>query len=304
MRAKKIIRLGMVIYKNHLPQEERDNINGPCCIEVPDWCQKRLGNFYLYFASHSGHHIKMAYSDNLDGPWHVVDNGVLDISRFTDAYDHIASPDIYIDNRNKKIRMYFHARSRVHGREQWTFLALSNNGIYFDDIYDLPLTPFYLRVFKKGDYFYGMSKGGNLWRSRTGLSLFEQGHNPFHPNSSEEIWHNDPGSIRHVALDLIGGVLEVYYSRIGDAPERILSSLIDVTDPDWTHWRAGKKVEVISALESYEGCDFPTIPSISGAALEPVNQLRDPYLLNYSGRKYLFYTVCGEQGIAFCEVGN
>src|SRR3989344_884408 len=247
MQEIKVKRIGLVISGNDMPIGERDNINGPCCIEVPRWCKQRLGRFYLYFADHQGHHIKLAFSNQLHGPWSIYAGGVLNLSRFTDAYDHVASPDIYIDHENKRIRLYFHARSRMKARQQWTFAAVSDDGINFDDLHDRPLAPFYLRVFRKHGYFYGMSKGGNLWRSEDGLSSFEKGHNPFRPELSDELWHNDPGSIRHVALNAIGDRLEVYYSRIGDAPERILSSRINISDPDWTHWRADTDKEIIRA---------------------------------------------------------
>ena len=302
MQESRIKRIGLVISGDNMPAGEGDSINGPCCIEVPHWCVPRLGSYYLYFADHQGSHIKLAFSNQLHGPWRIHKGGVLNLSHFRDAYDHVASPDIYIDHETRKIRLYFHARSRRKSRQQWTYAAVSDDGINFDDLYDLPLAPFYLRVFHKHGYFYGMSKGGNLWRSEDGLSPFEKGHNPFRPDLSDELWHNDPGSIRHVALNVVGDLLEVYYSRIGDAPERILTSRIGIGDPDWKQWRSDADEEVIRPVEEYEGGKLPVIPSESGPALSGENALRDPYILNSSGKEYLFYTVRGEKGIALCEL--
>lgn len=302
MQEIRVKRIGLVVSGNNMPIGERDNINGPCCIEVPQWCKQRLGRFYLYFADHQGRHIKMAFSDQLHGPWSVYAGGVLSLSRFSDAHDHIASPEIYIDDAGRKLRLYFHARSKSRGRQQWTYAALSDDGIRFDDIYDYPLAPFYLRVFRRHGYFYGMSKGGNLWRSRDGLTLFEPGPNPFRPELSHELWHNEAGSIRHLALNATGDVLGVFYSRIGDAPERIVSSRIHVADPDWNRWSSEGEEEVIRATEPYEGGDLPVTASSSGPAQGEENALRDPYVLNQDGKEYLFYTVRGEKGIALCEL--
>src|SRR5207253_325786 len=35
-----------------------DNINGPSLIRVPDWIEKPLGRYYLYFAHHDGDYIR------------------------------------------------------------------------------------------------------------------------------------------------------------------------------------------------------------------------------------------------------
>ena len=47
------------------------NINGPSVIRVPDWLAKPLGRYYLYFAHHKGTFIRLAYADNLKGPWQI-----------------------------------------------------------------------------------------------------------------------------------------------------------------------------------------------------------------------------------------
>ena len=290
-------RLGLIVSSDFQPGAG-DNINGPCCIEVPSWCSDRLGRFYLYFADHAGVHIKLAYADEIAGPWALRAGGVLDLSGFTDAYDHIASPDVFIDAKTKELHLYFHARSHAHGREQWTFAARSSDGLHFRPAADRALAAFYLKTFPYRGQLYGMSKGGNLWRSTDGLSPFEAGGNPFDRNLSQDHWHNELGSIRHVGLCLDGTCLNVYFSRIGDAPERILRSHIDLGDLDWESWAASPPEEVLRPEESYEGADFPVAVSLSGPARGPENALRDPHILSYLGENYMFYSVCGEQGIA------
>ena len=39
------------------------NIQGPSLIRVPEWVDDPLGAFYLYFADHKGHYIRLAYAD-------------------------------------------------------------------------------------------------------------------------------------------------------------------------------------------------------------------------------------------------
>ena len=47
------------------------NINGPSLIRVPEWVQHPLGRYYLYFAHHQGRYIRLAFADDIEGPWHV-----------------------------------------------------------------------------------------------------------------------------------------------------------------------------------------------------------------------------------------
>lgn len=55
-----------------------DSISGPFLIKVPDWIDEPLGRYYLYFAHHDhGQHIRLAYSDHLQGPWKVYRPGTL-----------------------------------------------------------------------------------------------------------------------------------------------------------------------------------------------------------------------------------
>ena len=101
-----------------------DNINGPSLIRVPDWVQNPLGRYYLYFAHHKGKHIRLAYADDIAGPWKIHEPGVLklseshfpesiDVSTLSKAwqdrlaamktedddplYCHVASPDVLVD---------------------------------------------------------------------------------------------------------------------------------------------------------------------------------------------------------------
>jgi len=278
------------------------NICGPCCIEVPDWVISGLGKYYLYFADHNGDCIKMAYADNLTGPWHMVPGGVLTLDGFLDAYDHMASPEIYIDHKEGCIRLYFHARAQSLGRQQWSFSAISHDGLSFKPEVDYPLAPFYLRVFAYQGSIFGITKGGNLWRSPDGIRPFEKGGNIFSPDFAKDLWHNFPGAARHFGLCLKDDYLEVFFSRIGDAPERIFYSVVTLNTNEWSEWRCGEISELIRPTEPFEGAHLALSNSASGPSSEGENALRDPDVLSTTDGDYLFYSVAGEKGIALAKI--
>lgn len=58
-----------------------DNVQGPSLIRVPDWVEGRLGRYYLYFASHKGDSIRLAYADSLVGPWKIHPGGALALEK-------------------------------------------------------------------------------------------------------------------------------------------------------------------------------------------------------------------------------
>jgi hypothetical protein len=41
------------------------NNQGPSMTRAPDWIERRLGDYCLYFADHKGRYIRLAYADNL-----------------------------------------------------------------------------------------------------------------------------------------------------------------------------------------------------------------------------------------------
>ena len=48
----------------------------------------------------------------------------------------------------------------------------------------------------------------------------------------------------------------------------------------------------------YECVDLAVAPSEPGDVEERVRQMRDPFVFEDEGRTFLFYSTCGEQGIA------
>src|SRR6185436_7686933 len=55
------------------------NVNGPTVIRVPDWVPRPLGRYYMYFGNHMGDFIRLAYADEVTGPWKIHEPGVLHV---------------------------------------------------------------------------------------------------------------------------------------------------------------------------------------------------------------------------------
>jgi hypothetical protein len=107
--------------------------------------------------------------------------------------------------------------------------------------------------------------------------------------------------MRHAAVLKRGDTLLVFWTQVGDVPERILLSRIDLSG-DWQQWRDSAPVEVLRPERSWEGADAPPAPSIRSTAYGQVNQLRDPAVFEEAGAIHLLYAVAGESGIAIAEV--
>lgn len=295
-----------------------ENIQGPSLIAVPSWISERLGNYYLYFADHKGRYIRLAYADELAGPWvvHVPGSLQLEQSHFPTqplqledemleslkrraAQDktrlphdlhkelttpHIASPDVHLDEENRRIVMYFHGLQSPGN--QLTRLATSRDGLIFE-AYSQTLARSYLRVFEYCGNTFGMAMPGQLYRSNG--KGFEEGPRIFNAD------------MRHFGLWVNEDVLHVFWTQVGHTPERILVSSIDISRP-FAEWKESDAYEVMRPERAWEGANAPLEPSIRSVAYGRVNQLRDPAVFEERGRLYLLYAVAGEAGIGIAEL--
>ncbi len=300
-----------------------DNVNGPSVIRVPSWMPNARGRYAMYFAHHMGRHIRLAFADRLEGPWRIHEGGVLPVEQtafmrpqpdppaaLDDFYTHVASPDVVVDEMNRRLILWVHgwwtdgqrwpaepaaARqwARTHGYGQFTQAATSTDGLTFR--VEPPITrTSYVRVFQHDGWWYSMSRLGLLSRSQEPLARFEPGPNPFRDGPYAN-------RIRHVAVLKRDDALYVFFTAIGDMPERILVSKVPLSG-DWAHWLATPPMEVLSPDASYECPALPLAPSEPGDVKGPVRQMRDPAVFEDGGRLVLFYSVCGEQGIAAADI--
>jgi hypothetical protein len=299
------------------------NVNGPTVIRVPSWVQKPLGKYYMYFGNHRGVFIRMAYADALTGPWtihepgvwHVKDSSLYrpqpDSASFGGFNTHFASPETFIDSANRRIVLWAHgwytngerwpaepqaaqAWANKNGYGQFTQSAVSSDGLNFTAQPAITKES-YIRVFQRNGSLYGMSRLGVLLRARDPLASITVGPNAFRdtPYGSNRV--------RHVALVPRGDRLYVLFTVIGDAPERMYMSTIDMTQT-WEDWKVGAPVDVMQPETDYECVRQPIAPSQVGDVAGDVRQIRDPHVLEDEGKTYLFYAICGEQGIAGAEI--
>ncbi|MHA2394256.1 MAG: hypothetical protein ACXAEX_20155, partial [Promethearchaeota archaeon] len=299
------------------------NIQGPSLIKVPQWIDAPYGKYYLYFADHKGQYIRLAYSNKIQGPWKIhvpgslqIENSYyptkppmvnekilnqiktkaeingIDFSKLSHdlitelTTPHIASPDVHVDNENRRIIMYFHGLQDF--AKQVSRVALSKDGILFQALPTV-IGRTYMRIFKHDGFTYAMAMPGQFYRSEDGLTNFEEGPLLFNSN------------MRHSALLIRGNCLYVFWTQVGDTPERILLSTIDILG-DWMEWKESRAVEVLRPEESWEGADAPLEPSVRSVAYGIVNQLRDPAVYVEDDRVFLLYAVAGESGIGLAEI--
>jgi hypothetical protein len=95
--------------------------------------------------------------------------------------------------------------------------------------------------------------------------------------------------------------MNVFFSGIGDAPEHIMMSTIDLQG-DWNTWKASAPIDILTPETSYECPGLPNVPSEAGETEGRAKQMRDPAIFGENGRRFLFYTICGEQRIVAAEI--
>ena len=304
-----------------LEEEIGSNINGPSLIKAPAWIKSPLGKYYLYFADHKGDRIKLAFAENLEGPWKIYTGGTLQLkdSHFLTqrpeipddfdvnelgvrdvhrdhighipkkiddlTYPHIASPDIHVDEINQRIVMYYHGLDEFG--LQKTRVAVSNDGINFLARKKIVGWP-YFRKFSYKDLDYAISMPGVIYKNSGDLEDF---------TIVNQIMDEDT---RHSAVMVDEDKLLIFYTRKGDKPERILLTTIDLTLPS-PLWKTSKPIEVLKPEKEWEGASLPLYKSVASAINIPANQLRDPAIFIEDDKNYLLYSIRGENGIAIVE---
>ena len=304
-----------------LVEEIGSNIQGPSLVKAPNWLKNPLGKYYLYFADHKGDRIKLAYANNLKGPWAVVIGGTLHLrdSHFLtenpkiphdfdidtlgvrDAHKdlvehiphkiddltipHIASPDVHIDNQKKRFIMYFHGLDEFG--LQKTRVAESKDGLNFQVKKKIVGWPYFRKFIYKNKNF-AISMPGIIYEGSEEIDDF---------TIVNQIMEEEA---RHSAVLVNGDRLLIFYTRKGDAPERILLRTVDLTFPV-SEWKATKPIEVLKPEKEWEGALLPNHKSVASAINTPVNQLRDPAVFTEENKNYLLYALRGENGIGIVE---
>lgn len=288
----------LLIDQTMLPEAWLRNVAYPCLIRAPSWVANPLGRYYLFFSTHRHFgDIRLAVADDVLGPWRVRPDPVLE--RYLSW--GVKAPDVVVDAERRRLVLYF-TTGRPAGGETATVAAVSPDGHAFSPVGSY-VGSFYFRVFRFDGSWFAVSKGGRLYRADDPLGPFVPGPDLF-PRARKDPRYNAPGSVRHLAAEVTDAALFLYFSRIGDAPERILKAAVTTSGP-WTGWTAGPPEEVIRPAAPWEGVHAPVGRSIFGAAEGQVHQLRDPYYYrDEDGSRYLLYAAAGEWGIGIARLGE
>lgn len=292
------------------------NIQGPSLIRVPDWVNDPLGRYYLYFADHKGRFIRLAYADQLTGPWNIHTPGSLCLEdsqfptqplqppadtnirtqtshgrllhslEYEGSAPHIASPDVHVNHEERRIYMYYHGL--LSYATQRSRVATSDDGVRF--VAEEPvLCQTYLRIVSFQDTILGMVMPGILYRLAHARGPFEDGQQLFPPEA------------RHHALLTNRDRVYVFWTEVGEAPERIKASVIEQPLNRETI-KVKHLASILKPELEWEGSSAPNEPSVRSVAYGCVNQLRDPCIFVEDGRIYLLYAGGGESAIGIAEL--
>jgi len=161
--------------------------HGPSIMRVPSWLPHPLGKYYAYFGHHKGQFIRLAYADAIAGPWTIYEPGVVPVrdtafyrpqpdppgTQTEQFYTHVASPEIYVDEANKRLVLWAHGwwtdgkpwpgglRRRALGARQRLrpvhAVERVHRRLHFER--QSPITKVsYLRVFPHDRYLYGLAR--------------------------------------------------------------------------------------------------------------------------------------------------
>ena len=272
---------GLLIYPKLFSNNDGNNINGPSLIKVPKWIKSALGKYYLYFSHHNGRYIRMAYSNKIIGPYKIYKEGVLNIKN-SPGKDHVASPDVHVDSKNKIITMYYHT---CFSKDQHTLESSSKDGISFKS-HNIILGSYYFRVFKFKNQLYSIAKGAKNYGQ-----VYKKVNNEW-----QIIYKKLIKNIRHTAILVEDDIIYLFYSLIGELQESIYCCILDIDN-----FMITNNYKLLKPSLEYEGFNFPKEKSKIGIENKFVNQVRDPGIFINKNDKYLLYSVSGEKGIAIAK---
>ena len=109
------------------------------------------------------------------------------------------------------------------------------------------------------------------------------------------------GNMRHSSVLVIGDTLYIFFTKVGDIPEKILLSKINLNQKSYK-WDPSEPIEITRPEFDWEGANLPLQKSARSSINMPVNQLRDPFIFKEKENVYMFYAVKGESGIAISKL--
>ncbi len=315
----------------------------PTVVRIPNWVpgEDRAhpnANYYLYFASHHGTSIHMAWSDQVDSAaWTIFNAGRLDDPRFpgrgvfdlrlgnaTDTIDvvdglvltgHVSSPEMIVDEENRHFIMVVHGKSNDSQR---SFVATSKCGLNFNRPevggeagYGLKRLKFadrnYLRVFQYNGDWYGLGQRGYFLRPADPDCPWDQ---PQGWNASDPLWvsaETSPIEKDLVAAGLAGDHLPNGGLGLRHASVRVME---DGETLEVFYSRKWEVPEYImrSTVDLRAGdwqtwqTSYPPEDMVRAEKDWEGDALHDSYLFKDNGQLYLFYSCREEDAIAVAKL--
>ena len=264
-----------------------ENIQGPSVIKSPTWLHNKLGKYLLYFADHKGNNIKLAYSDDLFGPWKIYEKGTLKLSESLFLNEKPTIPDDY---ENIKLGSMNNLSGYVPHPDQVS--AIPDR---LDDMTIPHIASPDVHVDNKNKeiimYYHGLEKFGfqltRVATSKDGINFVA------YKNNFKEIKTLFDGNMRHSSVLVIGDTLYIFFTKVGDIPEKILLSKINLNQKS-NKWAPSEPIEITRPEFDWEGANLPLQKSARSSINMPVNQLRDPFIFKEKENVYMFYAVKGE----------
>jgi len=250
-------------------------------VRVPDWIPLEhradsSARYYLYFGSHWGTHIKLAWSEHIEGPYTVFNSGqgVIHVNNYSVPTNlminqHIASPEVLIDDFNQRLILYFHVGiPRWNGdtiHHQQTVVATSDYGLDFNEgLENAIISPFYARVFEYDNKLYALTKKG-LYKARDFYNPWK--HNENFSDTNPELWKrvarpfNDiPDTVRHFSILREADTLHLMFTRYPATQEHIEYSKIILSRHEWA-WKVSDPEDILFPEYEWEGVNYPLVKS-------------------------------------------
>ena len=291
-------RLGLVLPRKWDPGSE-ENINGPTLVEFECPLFPKLRLYLMYFGHHKGKYIRVAWAFSPTGPFRRVPlvRPLLLRDRFGERKGHVASPEVR--TVGGKRYMFAHSPSR-HFRpgKQITYMSRLRLGVVCSRPKPIDL-PSYARFFSLNGDMHAITNGADVFKldsnSLETRQLDVDKSRLLVPESQDVIER-----VRHPQILAWLGHTLCFYTRVGDAPERVFVSLLEAKNPEEIMFST--PIELLRPREDYEGAHHNIEPSKSGISRRPENALRDPFVGEFGGQHFLYYSTAGEKGIACAEL--
>ena len=291
-------RLGLVVPQKWIPFS-KDNINGPTVVEyrVPIFSNSKF--YLMYFGHHKGKYIRVAWSFSPTGPFKRVPlaRPLLIWNVFGERKGHVASPEV--QKFGSKTYLFSHSPSRYfEPGKQITYMSRLWLGIFCSRAKPIALPP-YARFFSFNGSVHAITNGADVIKfdpDSLEVSSISVDKSPLLvPDLMDSVKR-----VRHAQIVESMGLALCFFTRVGDAPERILVSKLESKSSDGAKFSV--PIELLRPTEDYEGTGQKIEPSKNGISRQSENALRDPFVAKFGNQHFLYYSTEGEKGIACAKL--